>query len=61
VVKRSLPCVRQRWAKLVWWSANAAFYIAISCGEDPLPTPTSSLPWLSWSSIAISSASRSGW
>jgi hypothetical protein len=41
-------------------SAGSNPYIAISYGEDPLPTPTSSLPWLSWSSMAISSASRIG-
>jgi hypothetical protein len=31
-----------------------------SIGEEPLPTPTSSRPWLSWSSMQISCTSRRG-
>ncbi len=47
------------------WNCSAACSplspnIAASNGDEPRPTPTSSRPRLSWSSIAISSASRSG-
>ena len=41
-------------------SAGVSPYMAASIGEEPLPTPISSRPWLSWSSMPISCTSRSG-
>src|SRR5262249_54470950 len=37
-----------------------AFVYFSSYGETPRPMPTSSRPWLRWSSMQISSISRSG-